>query len=216
MERTIVVKGMGHVAQSPNAVELQMTLTSAHRDYEKTMDKAAEQVGDLKRGLSACGFEETDVKTSSFRVLTEYRSVKDKKGNYERVFDCYKCVHELKLTFDLDKKRLSKTLGILATCSAAPEFHIRFVVKDADELKQKVLASAARDAQRKAKTICEALGAKLGRILRVDYDWINVELRSRTVLEDACLGSSVYEGEVDLDPEDVESDEEASFTWEIE
>lgn len=53
MARTIAVKGIGKVSAKPDYVVFSMTLESKHKDYDKTMDMAADHIQQLNETL--CG-----------------------------------------------------------------------------------------------------------------------------------------------------------------
>ena len=104
MMKTITVKGVGNVSVKPDLIVISMNLETKNKDYEKTMDYAAQRIDLLNDALEEIGFEKKSVKTTDFHVRTQYESVKDKDGSYKRVFDGYVCAHSLKVEFDFDKK----------------------------------------------------------------------------------------------------------------
>lgn len=107
MTRTITVKGVGKVSTAPDYVVITMGLEAKNKDYETTLEPAAEKIEQLNASLEEIGFEKKTVKTTSFNVRTDYNSVKDTNGNYKRVFNGYYCEHSLKVEFDFDTKRLA-------------------------------------------------------------------------------------------------------------
>lgn len=216
--RTITVKGMGKVSTAPDYIVISMSLVTHKYGYEETMEDAADCLNYLNSALENVGFEKNAVKTTSFNVNTEYRSVKDKNGNYTRVFDGYVCSHRLKVEFDFDTKRLAKTLSAISGCLADPEMSVHFTVKDPSAINKELLKSATINAKEKAEVLCEASNVELGQLLNIDYNWgeINVISRTEYDLEEKCL--KYCDGgiaDIDITPDDIDVSDTATFIWEI-
>ena len=217
MARTITVKGTGKASAKPDQVVLSMTLESKHKDYQTAMDMAANQIQHLNDTLSAIGFEKGSVKTTSFDVHTDYDRVKDRHGNYASVFSGYEVTHYLKLSFDFDMKRLSQTLSAISGCLSHPQLSIAFTVKDATAINEEMLRSATMNARKKAEILCDASGVKLGNLLNIDYNWSELDIYSHTRL-DCCedaIAPKMKAASIDIDPEDIDVSDSATFVWEI-
>lgn len=211
------MKGIGKVSAKPDYVELYMILESKDRDYDKAMSNAGDQIQELNQTLGSIGFEKDSVKTTNFNVRTEYDRVKDRNDNYRSVFSGYRVVHNLKLSFDFDMKILSKALSAIAGCLAHPEFTISFTVKDATAINEEMLRSATINAKRKAEILCEASGVELGNLPSIDYSWGELDLYSHTRYE-CCEDSMRFKAapaSIDIDSEDVDVSDTATFIWEI-
>ena len=90
MTKTITVKGVGNVSVKPDLIVVSMKLATEDREYDKTMELAAQRISLINDSLETIGFEKNSVKTTDFNVCTNYESVKDKSGNYKSVFKgCY-------------------------------------------------------------------------------------------------------------------------------
>ena len=84
--KIITVKGVGNVSVKPDLIVVSMKLATEDREYEKTMELAAERISLINGSLEKIGFKKNSVKTTDFNVRTNYESVKDKSGNYKSVF----------------------------------------------------------------------------------------------------------------------------------
>ena len=93
--KIITVKGVGNVSVKPDLIVVSMKLATEDREYEKTMELAAERISLINSSLEKIGFKKNSVKTTDFNVRTNYESVKDKSGNYKSVFKGYVCNHNL-------------------------------------------------------------------------------------------------------------------------
>lgn len=218
MPRTITVKGMGRVTTAPDYVVISMSLEAHERNYEATMGLAANKIEQLNASLVEVGFEKKSVKTTSFNVRTDYDRVKDKNGNYSSVFNGYICTHRLKVEFDFDTKRLARTLYAITKCLANPELSISFTVKDPSAVNTELLKSATFNAKEKAQILCEASGVELGQLLTIDYNWGELNIVSRTdyMLEEKCMAMPVGSlADIDIEPDDIDVSDTATFVWEI-
>lgn len=214
MPRTITVKGIGRVSAKPDTVVVCMLLDSRAMDYDKAVEIASVTIQDITRTLTNAGFGREDIKTTNFNVETNYGDVKDRNGNYHLEFQGYVVSHNLKLEFAFDAKRLSLALSAIAGCKSYPQISISFVVKDAAAVNEEMLRSAAENARRKAEILCYASGVTLGKLLTIDYNWgeLNICSNTRYSLADPMPGST---GSIDIEPDDIDVSDTATFVWEI-
>ena len=218
MSRTITVKGIGRVTIPPNYVVISMSLEAQAMEYEETMEQAAQQIDYLNSSLEAVGFEKKSVKTTSFNVSIDYERVKDKNGNYKSVFNGYICRHRLKVEFDFDTRRMAQTLCEISKCLAKPELTIAFTVKDPSAVNKELLKSATVNAKEKAAILCEASNVRLGDLLTIDYNWGELNIISNTdyMLEERCMGMPMGGmADIDIEPDDIDVSDTATFVWEI-
>lgn len=218
MAKTITVKGMGRVTTAPDYVAISMNLEAHEMDYEATMELAAKNIELLNLSLEEIGFEKKSVKTTNFNVRTDYDRVRDKNGNYNSVFNGYICSHRLKVEFDFDTKRLGQTLYAISHCLADPELSIAFTVKDPSAVNKELLKSATINAREKAEILCEASGVELGELLTIDYNLgeLNVISHTNYMLEEKCMAMPVGSlADIDIEPDDIDVSDTATFVWEI-
>ena len=218
MQRTITVKGIGNVSAAPDYVVISMSLEAQSMNYDETLELAAKKIEYLNTSLEEIGFEKKSVKTTKFNVRTDYDRVKDNDGNYKSVFSGYVCNHRLKVEFDFDTKRLAQTLYAISKCLALPELSISFTVKDPTAVNSELLRSATINAKEKAKILCDASGVELGELLSIDYNWGELNIVSHTdyMLEEKCLAMpSSSLADIDIEPDDIDVRDAATFIWEL-
>ena len=218
MPRTITVKGIGKVTAAPDYVVISMSLEAQEQDYEETLELAAKKIEYLNNALEEIGFEKKSVKTTNFNVRTDYERVKDRNGNYKSVFNGYVCSHRLKVEFDFDTKRLAQTLYAIAKCLAQPELSISFTVKEPTAVNKELLRSATVNAKEKAQILCEASGVELGELMSIDYNWGELNIVSNTdyMLEEKCMAMPVGGlADIEIEPDDIDVSDTATFVWEI-
>lgn len=214
--RTITVKGIGAVSVKPDLIVLRLSMETAEYEYDAAMKAAAEKIDFLNKALEAAGFEKKSAKTADFRVRADYDRLNDGKGNYTSVFMGYKCRHELKIEFDFDTKRLAKALSEISKCIAKPEISIDFTVKDSSAVGGELLKAAVKNAREKAEILCAASGAKLGELLSIDYNRVELHLYSATDydVEGKCMMLGAAD-DMDIEPEEIKARDTATFEWEI-
>lgn len=214
--RTITVKGIGAVSVKPDLIVLRLSMETAEYEYDAAMKAAAEKIDFLNKALEAAGFEKKSAKTADFRVRADYDRLNDGKGNYTSVFMGYKCRHELKIEFDFDTKRLAKALSEISECIAKPEISIDFTVKDSSAVGGELLKAAAKNAREKAEILCAASGAKLGELLSIDYNRVELHLYSATDydVEGKCMMLGAAD-DMDIEPEEIKARDTATFAWKI-
>lgn len=222
MPRTITVKGVGTISAKPDYVMLSMTLESRDKDYNKALDFTSQYIEELTQALIAVGYAKEDLKTTNFNAHINYNNEKDEHGNWKNVFDAYIVTHNLKLEFDFDMERLSTTLSAISGCESHPQISLAFTVKEPNAIKEELLRHAADNARQKAEILCAASGVKLGTLLNIDYNWKDVHVYSNTryMLAEKSRGVAVpamlaNKRAIDIEPEDIELNDSATFVWEI-
>ena len=215
-KRTIHIKGMGHAAQIPDQIILSLTLTAQNKEYSAAMTVGSQQVEMLREAIVEAGFKADDLKTVNFNVRSVYEDeeyFEGKSKRYRQNFIGFECRHDLKLTFDFNNDKLNKAVDTIAASLSQPKISIAFTVKDTNAFNDKILKSAAKDAQRKAKILCVASGVKLGKLLQMNYSWDELTIRHEVV--NALLAPS-EKNSFDFRPDEIKASDTVDFLWEIE
>ena len=216
MARTITVKGVGKATVKPDQVVIRMSFEAKDKSYDQAMTLAAQQVADLKRAFIDAGFEKDALKTTDFNIRTDYDRVKDRNQNYISVFVGYECSHSAKLVFDWKTELLAAALGAIAKSMVNPTINIDFTVRNAAAVNEIILQDATQNARRKAEVLCAAAGVKLGQLLDINYNWGEIELYAQTKYSagdylEACCAPC----DIEIDPDDIQAGDSATFVWEI-
>lgn len=217
-KRTIYIKGTGQVKQAPDQVVLSLTLTAQNQEYSAAIKIGSQQVEMLREAIVEAGFKADDLKTVDFDVQAIYENEEYKDGNskrYQKIFVGFECRHDLKLTFDFNNDKLNAAVDTIAACLAQPKISIAFTIKDLDAFNDKILKSAAKDAKRKAKILCAASGVTLGKLIRIDYSWDEINIHHENVLCDSLAAPS-KKSSFDFQPDDIKASDTVDFLWEIE
>ena len=137
----------------------------------------------------------------------------------QKQFDGYVCTHRLKVEFDFAPDLLGKALSTISASLADPQLDVAFTVKDKDAVNEELLSNAAKNAKKKAEVLCSASGAALGKLITIDYNWSDINIFSKVDLrmEDTCemaLPTAILPP-IDIQPNDINVSDTATFVWEI-
>ena len=217
MNRELTVKGIGKAAAAPDLIVLSMELEVCDYDYEKAMRRSSEMLDSFRAAIASAGHDGKDLKTSGFNINTKYEKYRENGGHKER-FAGYECNHSLRLEFGLDVKMLGATLGAIARCEVRPNFNIRFTIKDPNAISERLLESAVENAKWKAEVLAKAADVKLGVIQRIDYNWNDLHLYSKTDyrLGDFMFCEAAAPYAMEIEPEDIDVSDTATVVWAIE
>ncbi|MBR4382395.1 MAG: SIMPL domain-containing protein [Selenomonadaceae bacterium] len=212
-QRRIHVTGTGRVTKSPDFVVLSLTLSACNAEYADAVKVAAQQIEMLRESLVEAGFNADDLKTANFNVEAKYEREEFRDGSSKRfreIFVGFDCRHDLTLGLDFDAKKIDAALFAVTNCLSQPKISVAFTVKDPAALYDKILKSAARDAKRKAKILCEASGVTLGKLIEIIYAPEEISV-CREISVATCDNAAF-----NFRPEDLIVSDTAEFFWEIE
>lgn len=219
MKRTITIKGVGRAAIKPDLVILSVTVEAKEKKYASAVENAAKKIKRLNGALQQSGLEADSAKTVSYDVHENYNFVRDRKNQMQRQLDGYNCVHRLKIEFDYNAELLGKVLATISMSLADPQLDVSFSVKDKEAVDAELLGNAAKDARRKAEILCTASGAELGKLLKINYDWKDINICERADLRmgDTCAFamSAADVPPIPIQPKDINVSDSAVFIWEI-
>ncbi len=218
MDRTIKVTGTGSLSVKPDTTVLHIQLQGSEKKYEAACAKAAEAGAQIGRAFAALGFAEDELKTVSFSVNTRQEGYTDKNGVYRTRQAGYEFYQELKLSFAADNERLSQCLTVLAKAECSPLFHIEYTVKNPESAKNRLLALAVKDSEKKAKILAKAAGKTLGDVLFMDYSWGQMNLSVRPMMNFAREKSMAMCEDaiaVNVTPEDIRIEDTVTVLWEL-
>ena len=218
MERTIKVTGIGNISIKPDITIVSMRISDVLPSYEEALRASAYVVKLIKDAIEIAGIKRETLKTKYFNVDTHYESYYDENKNHRSRLDGYEYSQDLKFEFDIDNKMLGRILYELSQIhSVFPRITIGYGIKDTESAKNKLLASAIKDAKVKVSVIAEAAGVSLGDIIDINYSWIDVEFSSRLFSFDAMKCSAVPSESIDVDiePDDIRRSDNVTITYKI-
>lgn len=211
--REITIKGIGNLTAKPDLVIINIELEKVNQNYANGYKQFADDMKKLQKIVEDLGFSKEELKASEICSAQHKEYVKNKYVPMGYEFNS-----SLKLSFDFNPERLGKALEKLSKSEVKPNISILFSVKNKEAIKNKLLAAAAQDAKNKAEILCTALGAKLGQLLKINYNWDEINVYSNMRYEEQCFDQSAAATAdiIDFTPEDIDLTDNAFFVWEIE
>ena len=212
--RTITVRGEGRMELVPDTAVLTVVLSSKNTDYAAAVAGAEKQSDSLRDGLKAAEFDPGDLKTVDMNVNSEYEYLPDGNGEAKRVFTGFAVRQVLEMRFPLENRLINAAFGAVSGCMAEPELSLRFDVADKPSRHDGLLRLAAENAQNSAGVLAKALGARVGKLLSVEYG-----AATPGSLSDNAFGAKLARAECasfDISPQAVVLSESAVFVWELE
>ena len=93
-------------------------------------------------------------------------------------------------------------------------------LEDVTAVNGALLCVATTNAKRKAELLCETSGVKLGQLITIDYNWVelNIYSNARNDMAADCLlaEAPMMARSIDIEPDDIDVRDTAAFVWEIE
>ena len=214
--RTIRVTGKGQMMVHPDTTRITIDLARVCREYGDAVEASAKDTEALKEELAPFGFDRKDLKTLHFDVSPEFESYKV-NDVYKRKLIGYKYEHTLKVEFPSDNKLLGRILFALGMCRLKPEFRISYTVKNPEAVKNELLEKAVRDAMEKAGVLSKAAGLQLGDIQSMDYSWGRIEYEIQCMDKLSCAEMPIEgkEYNLDIEPDDIDTEDTVTVVWEI-
>lgn len=217
MERTINIKGTAKMSVAADWVTVTMQISAKNSDYETALNELSEKVGRTMSALVAAKIRRADIKTLSYNVRTNYKDSRSPDGQYSRVFDGYVFEQKLVVEFGFSSKKLASTVQAISSVSSEPNLSVAFTVKDDEKIKDLLLVVASENAAKKADTLCFSTGVELGEIIKINYNFDALNMKSPTeyLRGDTALMRTNAAFSPEFSPADIEICETVEFTWEI-
>ena len=113
--------------------------------------------------------------------------------------------------------QISLALGVISKCLAHPKLKIAFTVKDTTAVNEVLLREATINARKKAELLCDAANVKLGKLMTIDYNWAELDIYSNSKIN-YCQEQeySFMKEDINIEPDDIDVSDTATFVWEIE
>lgn len=216
MNKTIAISGTGKCTVSPDTTVIHLHLSSAFPTYDETLSRSAADLNEIRTIFLALGFERDSVKTTSFSVRRETESYREQNAYKER-FVGYRYEQRLKVSFPIDNERLGQILFALSNAKVDAELNFEYTVSHPEEVVNRLLASAVKDAKGKAAALSEAAGVTLGEIVEISYSDTEQDYSVRPYRENLACRQAVFSAppQPEIQPDDIEVSDTVKVVWEI-
>jgi uncharacterized protein len=216
----ITVEGKSSIKLVPEELFFTVNLSVKDSNYDKCADLAVEKLSNIKQLFIDNGIDEDLLKSNSYsiREINKYDPQTRKQ-----VFEGYEANIPLTVRTKRDYKK-NDLIFTLIKNNLESNFNLNFSLSEEqmEDVKEKLIALAVKDAKEKAQWIAKASETTLGNIKNIEYGeprllrGINnrMELMSASVLADESMPSAKIT-EV-LSPDEVEMRTNIVISWEIE
>ena len=204
MDKTITVVGSGVAYAAPDTVVINGEIAGTVGDYSEAVRESAEALSSLRKAIGDAGFDMDDLRTTGFSVDVVYRN--GESGSPE--FCGYRYAHGISITAEADGELLGRLLSAITSCKDAPEFRVRYTVRDQTAPMAVARQAAVKDARHRDRELALAAGVKLGDIISISYASQNGAIASPRARVMSAMA-------VDAMPLDVEFHDSVTIQWEI-
>lgn len=214
--KTISIKGTGNAKRDPDLVIFRIQTSARQKEYSDAVEASNVLVNTLKGELESLGFDGKDLKTITFdtRPIFEHVEVGIIAKKQERQLHCFEVNHDLKLEFGMDNDRINDVIKCLKGFRKDIQFDIGFSVSDTDSIKREVIMNATKNARFNAEILAEASGVKLGDLIKIEYNWHDVNFISRSDIQ-MRLESYYDANYMEFNPDSIEISDDVLFVWQI-
>lgn len=166
-EATISVSGEGDAATSPDMAILSFSVLKQAETAAAAMAENSKAMADVLAALKTAGIAERDLQTNSFSVQPVYKQFEAKDGVYvPPEITGYQVTNGLSVRVR-DLTKLGEILDSSVKLGINQGGDIAFTNDDPKATVTEARKAAIGDAVAKAKTLTEAAGVKLGRIITI-------------------------------------------------
>ncbi|MFS8045576.1 SIMPL domain-containing protein [Rhizobium sp. BR 314] len=166
-EAVITVTGEGHATVAPDMAVVTLAVVQQAKTAQDALDQNNKAMGAVLATLKENGIAERDLQTSGFSVQPQYTYPNDKDGHTQPpVLNGYQVTNGLTVRVR-DLTKLGGLLDQAIKLGVNQGGDIQFTNDKPDAVLAEARKNAVADAATKAKTLTEAAGVKLGRIVSI-------------------------------------------------
>ncbi|MFU0502973.1 SIMPL domain-containing protein [Pseudaminobacter sp. NGMCC 1.201702] len=162
----IIVMGEGEQAVAPDMAILSLSVMREAKTARDALSANNDAMAAVIAAMKAAGIEDRDLQTSGIQIVPRYNYTNKPDGAQEAELIAYQVTNTLSVRIrDLDKT--GEILDKSVTLGVNQGGGISFTNNDPSSAVTEARKLAVKDAVEKAKTLSEAAGVKLGRVLEI-------------------------------------------------
>lgn len=171
-EAAVNVSGEGEVSLAPDMAMMQLGVVSEAKDAAAALKANNQAMAKVLQALKDKGIADRDLQTSGFQITPRYRQVpEDKLGSQPPVIEGYSVSNGLTIRVR-DLGKLGGVIDASVALGVNQGGEIRFTNDKPEAALAEARKAAMADAIDKAKTLAEAAGVKLGRIISINENTV--------------------------------------------
>ncbi|WP_343312381.1 SIMPL domain-containing protein [Brucella sp. BE17] len=162
----IAVTGEGEMTASPDMAILNLTVLREAKTAREAMSANNEAMAKVLEAMKKAGVEDRDLQTSGINIQPRYIYPDDKNGLKEPTISSYAVSNSLTVRVR-DLAKVGDVLDESITLGVNQGGDLSFVNDDPAEALNEARKRAVADALAKAKTLADAAGVEVGRVVEI-------------------------------------------------
>ncbi|MEM2122664.1 MAG: SIMPL domain-containing protein [Candidatus Bathyarchaeia archaeon] len=163
-EHTIIVSGFGVASSASDMAYITLAVETVAETASEAQTLNAEKMSSVISALREKGIAEGDMETTGYYLNPNYNF----ESKPPRIVG-YTCRNELRVTVEISRTGLIIDTAVEAGANQIAYIEFTLSPRLKEELAEKALESAARDAETKAQKIAETLNLKLKGPIRIEF-----------------------------------------------
>ncbi len=161
----IFTEGIAELTGQNDSAKISIAVVTDGGDLEQTSSENASKTRGVIREIKALNIEHLKLKTANYRVTPQ----KDHKARPPKIkgYEVHNAIEVTLEGFEPDhlSSHVSKIVGKAVESGANSIHHIQFYIKNKEPLEKEALTQATQKAMDRARTLAQAAGVKLKRIV---------------------------------------------------
>lgn len=170
----IVVTGEGQASVAPDMAVLSLSVMREATTAREALDANNAAMGEVTKAVKAMGVEDRDIQTAGLQIMPRYNFTNKPDGTQEAELVAYQVTN----TLTVRVRDISKTGEILdkaVSLGVNQGGNINFTNDDSSATVTEARKRAVENATDKARTLAEAAGVKLGRVVEISDQSFSVQ-----------------------------------------
>ena len=189
---TLEIQGKAELCLPPDGMRIEFSLEATDLDMVKSKDLFAQMSRSVMQALKDVGVSTNDIVTSDFKMSPLYhfekieeemekdvvdenpgklKKVTLRNSRDRRVFDGYRHSMWYTVTSDFDRDRLEKIYHAVVKNGVGKDLRFDFFLRNPHLEQAKVRRQAVDNAKSMAEELCDAAGARICGIQKIDYNY---------------------------------------------
>jgi uncharacterized protein len=171
-EAVVMVTGEGHSSIAPDMAIVTLAVVKQSKTAREALDENSKAMGAVLATLKDAGIAERDLQTSGFSIQPQYNYPNNNNGQSQPPeLVGYQATNSLSVRVR-DLGKLGTIIDQAVNLGVNQGGDIQFTNDKPDEALTAARKDAVADAMEKAKTLTEAAGVKLGRVIEISENSI--------------------------------------------
>ena len=195
--RSITVSAQGQAEAQPDKAVVRLGVEATAPDATTARTQAAENLSNVKQALIDMGIEESDIRTTDYRIYQDRERPMEDEKSAERVFHAR---HTLQVEVS-DVETVGAVIDTAVDAGATDVHNVRFTLADEtrQELRNQALTAAMENARTQADTLATSADLSIVGVHDVTtHDYSGPVVRYEATAQGASGGTDISSGPVSV------------------